>query len=257
MRLSALALVLGLASTLLAFGDATALRERSARTVTIAGSLDVSAVSPTEPSPKVAEIARRVGSGLPAERITPGGVMTRSGAAPPATRPDVNLEELSLPTVTYEEVEAAIDAYLQCAEANGYIIHPWPGEGLRLTRPFLTIPNTADLDEEAQGEAVRAAHKTLSECQREYLSDALTAWNAQTFPSDEELLEIHAFMERCIAEGGRPGTDRPGGMAHRGYTNGPQMDFLIRGDQRAMWGDCAWALETETGFRAPRPPASN
>jgi hypothetical protein len=254
MRFSALALVLGLASTLLAFGDATALRERTAGSVTIAGSLDVSAVSPIEPPPSVAEIARRVGSSLPAERITPDRVMTRSGAAPSATRPGVDLEELSLPSVTYEEVEAAMAAYLECADANGYITHPWPGEGLRLTRPFLTIPGTADLEEEEQGEAVRAAHKTLTECQREYLDDALTAWNAQMIPSDEERLEIFAFMERCIQEGGRPGTERPAGMGYSGYTSGPQLDFLIRADQLAMWADCAWALETETGFRAPPPP---
>jgi hypothetical protein len=181
--------------------------------------------------------------------------MTRSGAAPPATRPDVNLEELSLPTVTYEEVEAAIDAYLQCAEANGYIIHPWPGEGLRLTRPFLTIPNTADLDDEEQGEAVRQAHRTLTECRRQYLSDAQTAWNAQMEPTEAERLEIFAFMKQCIAEGGRPGTERPAGMGYSGgYISGPQLDFLIRADQLAMWADCAWALETEAGFRAPPPP---
>ena len=222
MRVRILAIMVGLTSAVLAFGAAAAIRG---------------------------------GNGVPDEPVTPREVVSRSGSGSAAVSEAG--EELSLPTVTYEEVEAAIDAYLECADQNGYIIHPWPGEGLRLTRPFLTIPGTADLEEEEQGEAVRQAHKTLSECQREYLSDALTAWNAQTFPSDEELLEIHAFMERCIAEGGRPGTDRPGGMAYRGYTNGPQMDFLIRGDQRAMWGDCAWALETETGFRAPRPPASN
>jgi hypothetical protein len=145
-------------------------------------------------------------------------------------------------------------AYLGCADANGYITHPWPGEGLRLTRPFLTIPGTADLDEEEQGEAVRQAHKTLTECQREYLSDALTAWNAQMEPTETERLEVFAFMRRCLAEGGRPGTERPGGLGYATYSSGPQLDFLIRRDQLVSWGDCAWALETETGFRAPRPP---
>jgi hypothetical protein len=165
------------------------------------------------------------------------------------------IEAASLPTVTYEEVEGAIAAYLICAEENGYIPHPWPGEGLRLTRPFLTIPDTAGLEEEEQGEAVRAAHKTLTECRRQYLSDAQTAWNAQMEPTDEERLEIFAFMRQCVAEGGRPGTERPAGMGYSGgYTSGPQLDYLIRADQLAMWADCAWALETETGFRAPPPP---
>jgi hypothetical protein len=165
------------------------------------------------------------------------------------------VERPIVPSVTYEEVEAAIGAHLACADANGYVTHPWPGEGLRLTRPFLTIPGTADLEDEEQGEAVRTAHKTLTECQREYLDDALTAWNAQMVPSDEERLEIHAFMKQCVAEGGRPGTERPAGMGYSGgFTSGPQLDFLIRADQLAMWADCAWALETETGFRAPGPP---
>jgi hypothetical protein len=165
------------------------------------------------------------------------------------------IEAASLPTVTYEEVEGAIAAYLICAEENGYIPHPWPGEGLRLTRPVVEIPNTADLEDEEQGEAVQAAHKTLTECQREHLDDALTAWNAQMEPTEAERLEVFEFMRSCVAAGGRPGTERPGGLGFATYISGPQLDFTIRGDQLQMWGDCAWALEAATGFRAPLAPA--
>jgi hypothetical protein len=222
MRIHILATTVGLTSAVLAIGVATAMRGASS---------------------------------IPAEPITPDQVLTRSGASQQAPQLPDALEEISLPKVTYEEVEAAMAAYLECADANGYIIHPWPGEGLRLTRPFLTIPDTADLEEEEQGEAVRAAHKTLTECRRQYLSEAQTAWNAQMEPTDEERLEIFAFMRQCVAEGGRPGTERPAGMGYSGgYTSGPQLDYLIRADQLAMWADCAWALETETGFRAPPPP---
>jgi hypothetical protein len=182
--------------------------------------------------------------------ITPRQVPTRSGVSilHAAVGP-------VLPAVSYEEVEEAIGEYLTCAEENGYIPHPWPGEGLRLTRPIVEIPNTADLANDEQGLAVGAAHKTLTECQREHMDDALTAWNVQVEPSEAERLQVFEFMRRCVTEGGRPGTERPGGLGYATYPSGPQLDFTIRGDQLRMWGDCAWALEAETGFRAPLPPA--
>lgn len=184
---------------------------------------------------------------------SPASVGIAQSVEPPASsgRPP---EFLSVaPLVTYEDVEAAIQAVLDCGEDGGLVPRPVPGEGLRRTQIGFFVPDSDGIPDE---ETVAQANELIDACRTTYLSEIEEAWlSQQAEPSPDDIQALTSFLSECMASPAQLVTGTPTGntVLFGAYAVDPEATFTIEEQEFETYAACSLAAHSQFGLLAPPP----
>jgi hypothetical protein len=174
------------------------------------------------------------------ERVAASQQHQRSGAGAVA--------EPRTSRVTLEELEAAIQAYLECGAAAGFTPRSVPGDGLRPTAPYFSIP---DDDGVPDSDTVARANAIISECLATHLLEVETAWREQ-FTGDEAVAAAHTLLTECMNAAGAP--NMPGFVSVE-HVNEQLLNRDKTPEEREwmrIYNACADVVQAKQGYKLPK-----
>lgn len=186
-------------------------------------------------------------TGAAAYAVAGGGSGSNDRPAPSQQQRDA----LADGVVTSEELDAAEAAYADCAEGAGLTAHVFPGEGLRRPRLAFLVN---DVDGVPDADTVRQANRALADCAARHLDDVSSAWaRQQQQPSAQDIADVYARMEACLANNEAPGTPVLGQKQAYLFARYGRGSIVVSDSQLDLYVACALAVEAETGHLAPPP----